>query len=113
MAEWLGQINPWIGSLVAISGAVLAYVRLRIRLRNELESQVMREVADRNKFRQSLLEHIAYIEDKRRKLERRIGELETSHRRELRDMQAQLAQAHQRHMDCEERLIAVMKGSGE
>lgn len=112
MFEWIAQINPWIGSAIAILGVVISYYRFRF----EREREYAKEAADRNAFRHSLMEHIAHVEDNNRKLQAELRELESAqrkleadHRREMAGLQEKYAEAQRRHLDCEERLLTLIR----
>lgn len=111
----LGNINPWLGTLATFTALGLAYLRLRFRFQQELEahtrSEAAKEAADRSEFRRTLLEHVAYVEDKRRKTDERLTEMDRTHRAEMAEMQGRLDEAHKRHMECEERFLALIKGA--
>lgn len=106
------SLNPWIGTAVAIATVAIAHTRLRFRMQHELQSEALKAAADANDFRKSLLEHVAYVEDKNRDLATRMTEMDRTHRSEMAEMQGRLDEAHKRHLECEERLITLVRRDG-
>jgi len=118
--DWLTQLNPWVGSLVAVATVALAYLRLRARQDSQMQSAAMRAAADSDAFRKTLLEHVGYVEDKNRDLERRLNDSESErrrmyaeHSREIDEVRQEMLEWRQRHLECEERLLQLTRGRSE